>query len=173
MSYIFDFEAKKDNNLFEIDLAIIADGKRNKSDVRTFICECKTFKNIEEKDINRLKYFGKLIPNSVLVIATLNKNFSKEEILLLTDLANYFRNKNFSTNNPLLLLSGDELIPNDRHFPLKEYEDDIAGHQHVNYINTLADLTCKKHLHLKTNEEIYIEAWEKINKAKVKKGGIK
>ena len=166
LSFLFDFEIKRKDKLFEIDLVIMADGKQNKSNTKAFICECKTFKHIERKDIERLKYVGQQIPNMILVIATLNKEFTIEEKALLIELTEFFRTKNGVTSNPILLLTGDELIPNRRHFPLKKYEDKIAGHQYVDYVNTLADLTCEEHLNLKTCDELSSEAWVEMQKKK-------
>ncbi|WP_430966783.1 hypothetical protein [Spongiimicrobium sp. 2-473A-2-J] len=167
MSFIFDFDVAKGTNKFEIDLALITKGGRN-SKVNTFICECKTYKDITEKDYNRLKFMGENLPNVTLVISTLKEEFSEAEKSLLIKLTNNFRDGHYTTN-PVLLLTGNELVSDDRYFPLKKYEDNMASHNHVDYVKTLADLTCEEHLGLKTCNEISIEAWEKLHGKKDKK----
>lgn len=167
MSFIFDFEVEKGSNKFEIDLAIVTKGRRN-NEVNTFICECKTYKDITEKDFNRLKYMGENIPNSTLVVSTLKEKFTENEKILLVKLTNHFRN-NYSTTNPVLLLTGSELVPENRYSPLKKYEDKIPFNNHADYVKTLADLTCEEHLELKTCSDLFHEAWVKFHKAKDKK----
>lgn len=168
MSYIFDFNIKKDNNLYELDLAILADGKQNKDFISSLICECKTFNNLEQIDIDRLKYIGNEIPNTVLVVATLKNEFTEDEKIMLSNLTNHFRTKEGTTSNPVLLLTGNELISDNVYFPLEKYESNIAKHQYVNYISTLADLTCKEHLGLKTCDEIFNELWVKAHQTREK-----
>mgnify|MGYP000273769269 CR=1 FL=1 len=166
MSFIFDFDVEKNKNKYEIDLALITKDGRN-GEVNTFICECKTYKDISEKDYNRLKYMGENIPNATLVVSTLKEEFTEKEKLLLIKLTNHFRNGH-STTNPILLLTGSELVPDNRYHPLKKYEDKIAIHNHVDYVKTLADLTCEEHLGLKTCSDLFHEAWVKFHKQKDK-----
>lgn len=160
LSFIFDFDAKKDGKSFEVDLAIIAKSYKNEHVPQSFICECKTFKSIGEKDYLRLKFFGEQIPNAILVVATLKNEFSDEEKVLLKKLVNDFRTGHYATN-PVLLLTGNELLPNEKYFPLKKYNDVIPKHAHINYIKELADLSCKEHLELETCAELSSIAWAK------------
>jgi len=163
LSFIFDFDAKKEEKSFEVDLAIIAKSYKNGHVPQSFICECKTFKSIGEKDYLRLRFFGEQMPDTILVVATLKNEFSDEEKILLKKLVDDFRTGHYSTN-PVLLLTGNELIPNERYLPLSKYNDVIPQHSHINYIKELADLTCKEHLDLKTCSELFSIAWDKKHK---------
>ena len=172
-SIIFDFDIKNGEKEFEVDLAFYASRKKDKNSSDLFLCECKTFKNIEQKDIDRLLYLGQQMPNSILVIATLNNAFTDEEKALLITLVNHFRTKHGTTTNPVLLLTGEELIPNERYTTIEKYESKIPIHNHVNDMAFFADLTCEEHLGLKTCSEFFSEAWvkhhQKLDKLKSKK----
>lgn len=163
ISFIFDFEIKKGNKTFEIDLTVLTKNRRNKNTAQLFICECKTFKHIEKKDTDRLKFLGDKLPNSILVVSTLNKSFTVEEKELLINLVESFRTKDFFSSNPILLLTSSELMPDKGYYGLKDYSDKIALHSYVNYFHDLADLTCEKHLEMKTCSDLRLEAWKKVH----------
>ncbi|MBZ4035916.1 hypothetical protein K6T82_14145 [Flavobacterium sp. 17A] len=155
LSFLMDFNIKKGKDEYEVDLAIIAKHYRNKWKPNSFVCECKTFKSFTKVDLDRLKFLGAHLPNVTLVVSTLKEEFDDDEKLLLTDLVNHFRdlNKLISTN-PVLLLTAKELIPERRFSNLQEFEKEIPKHDHVDYIQYLSDLTCQKHLGLKTISEL-------------------
>ncbi|MBO6881447.1 hypothetical protein [Winogradskyella sp.] len=167
ISFIFDFDAKKGDNDFEVDLAVLSKSYKYNNRIESFICECKTFKSINKKDYLRLKFFGEQMVGTTLVVATLKSEFSDEEKVLLKRLVNDFRTSNFDTTNPVLLLTGNELIPNKRGYGLSEYNDIIKNYSHVSYVKYLADLSCEKHLGLTTCAELRDKAWEnKMKKSK-------
>lgn len=153
LSFIFDFDAKKEGKSYEVDLAIITKNYENEHKPQSFICECKTFKSIGEKDYLRLKFFGEQMPDVILVVATLKNEFSDEEKFFLKKLVNDFRNEHHTTN-PILLLTGNELIPNERYSALRKYNNVISKHSNIKYMKELADLTCKEHLGFKTCSEL-------------------
>ncbi|GAA3608961.1 hypothetical protein Q4Q39_17435 [Flavivirga amylovorans] len=166
ISFIFDFEAKKDKNDFEVDLVVLSKSFKYENKVESFVCECKTFKSIGEKDYFRLKFFGEQMEGTTLVVATLKEEFLEDEKVLLRKLVNDFRTKEFDTTNPVLLLTGSELIPNRGGFGLSEYSDTIKNYTGVDYVKTIADLSCEKHLGLRTCSELQNEAWMKKHQKK-------
>lgn len=162
ISFIMDFEIKKGNIKHEVDLAIITEHYKNKWKPTSFICECKTFKSFTKKDLDRLILLGKNLSNVVLVVSTLKEEFDDTEKDLLKNLVNTFRNKeNFSSTNPVLLLTSNELIPEKRVSALNEYMKGIHMHNHIDYIQHLSDLTCERHLEIKTMSDLIIEDFRK------------
>ncbi len=162
ISFIMDFDIKDKKNKYEVDLAIISKHFKNRWIPFSFICECKTFKSFTEVDLERLKYLGSKLPNVVLVVATLKNEFNEDEKKLLINLVSTFRDEErLHITNPILLLTSNELIPENRHFSLKQYNKLISKYEHVNYIQELADLTCKKHLNIRTMSDLVSEHSEK------------
>lgn len=115
-TYIFGFKVLRPNSkeiLCETDLCLIIQQESflNNSK-RIVLAECKSYNSFESKDIQRLEYFRKKIPNAILVFAKLDKKLSKAEIKLIKDYVyklRKFRRSNKSTTN-LLILTGNELF---------------------------------------------------------------
>lgn len=165
LSFLMDFNIKKGKDEYEVDLAIITKHYRNKWKPNSFICECKTFKSFTKVDFDRLKFLGENLPDVILVISTLKDEFDDNEKEMLTELVNYFRNtEKLISTNPVLLLTSNELIPEKRFSNLGEFEKEIPKHDHVNYMQYLSDLTCKKHLEIKTISELISERLNQKNK---------
>lgn len=160
ISFLFDFDAKKGNKDFEVDLVVLSKSFKYNNRAESFICECKTFKSIDEKDYKRLKFFGEQMAGTTLVVATLKNEFSDEEKVLLRKLVNRFRTSSFGTTNPLLLLTGNELIPNQKVYGLSEYDDTIQNYLYVDYVKYIADLSCKKYLGISTCAELRMEKYK-------------
>lgn len=164
LSFLMDFDVKKGNEKYEVDLAIITKHYRNKWKPNSFLCECKTFKSFTEVDLDRLKFLGANLPNVILVVSTLKDEFDDNEKKILIDLVNHFRiSEKLVSTNPVLLLTANELIPEKRFSNLGEFKKGIPEHDHIDYMQYLSDLTCKKHLGIKTISEMISEHFDKIH----------
>ncbi|MBP9849021.1 MAG: hypothetical protein KBC58_06250 [Flavobacterium sp.] len=160
---LMEFEIKKDGITNEIDLAVLLKSKYGEDlPPDLIICECKTNKKLTIKDIDRLKKIGIDFPNSILVFCTLNETIDEEEKNLLIELVNFFR-KGFGSRpkNPILILTANELIPEENYSCFSQYQSQIKSYHQDDYIGNLCELTVEKHLGLKTWGEIQTEIWKK------------
>jgi hypothetical protein len=74
--------------------------------------ECKTFNRFKQRDIDRMQVIADDFPDSVIVFATLNDEFSQEEKDILVPFVKACRayGKLDRPRNPVLLLTGTELF---------------------------------------------------------------
>jgi len=100
-------------NEIEIDLGVLLQSSyMGDKKVKVLFAECKTFNDLNDNDIKRLKIISSKFPGCVLVFATLKNKLSDKEIKLLTPLIKK-EQKNRKANkpyNPVLILTGVELF---------------------------------------------------------------
>lgn len=173
MSSLIGFELiKKGCGLKEVDLAVLLQDKNE--DIippDLFLCECKTYKNFTNTDIERMIESGEEFPNSILTFATLNDSLQKEEKKQILEVVSHFRTGVGNRPlNPVLILTASELIPDDLFNHFKSYKDEPTQHiRHNDWIGNLCELTVKKHLGIKTWGEIRSELWQKEMEERNKK----
>ena len=121
---IMSFDAKKDGRELEADLGIFF-GQRlfgRASTVQVF-AECKSYREFEKPDVDRMSYLGAEFPGAILVFSTLRPNLSAKEKRMLRRAAN--RGRRYSAHdpnhNPVLILTGTELFGNET--PPRCWED--------------------------------------------------
>jgi len=97
---------------------------------------------------------GQFEPESV---GQLCRNFQ-----LTTELVNFFRTGNDDIpRNPVLILAGQELLPDEPAFALKSYKDEMTAYMTYNdSLGCLCDLSVQKHLKLKSWGTLQHEACE-------------
>jgi hypothetical protein len=151
-----------DGKLKEVDIGLIFEDRfNNGSDPNLLLCECKTYKYFDERDIERMKSLGDEFPGSILTLATLNESLTEVEAKLITGLVKYFqRGEGSRPRNSILILTGKELLPSGYHNAFEQYEKNIKPyHYHNDFIGTMCELTIKNHLKIKTWGDIKEEAW--------------
>jgi hypothetical protein len=115
---IMSFNAIKNGKEIEADLAILFQRTnfRQTDKTKTIFVECKTYNSFEKKDIQRMQFIGEQFPNSILGFASLKKELTEKEKRLIKQIVNQSRNKQSSGKpfNPILILTGTELISVDR-----------------------------------------------------------
>jgi len=151
-----------ESDLKEIDLGIILQDSSSETNDLAF-CECKTYKSFTEKDIHRMKVIGDEFPGAILTFATLNEQLNDTEKNLLIGLVKYFQSgKSNRPRNPVLILTGKELLPEEFDGALAEYKDQIKSyHRHTDFIGSLCELTVKKHLSVPNWWDIQEEKWNR------------
>lgn len=174
MSALIGFELinhKKNKNDFpkEVDLALILQNQYDsEQEPDLLLCECKTYKRFTDKDIDRMKTLGDAFPGAILTLATLNENLDAEEVTAISDLVRYFQkgNKFGRPQNPVLILTGQELLPIDFNDAFAAYKHQIMPyHRYNDFIGTLCELTIRKHLGIPTwGDLLEKDRIEKINK---------
>lgn len=162
ISSLFGFELRKRDqtihtNPMEIDLCLLAGDKHDQyKEPDLIFCECKTYIELKQVDIDRMQMLGDQFPDAILVFATLNEALSANEVSLLIPLVQHFQKGHRQRpRNPVLIFTGQELLSEDSQFPLKSYEDKMHTYSKRNdYLGTLSALTIRKHLKIRTWAEI-------------------
>ena len=125
---LMSFKAENNGIDIEADLALFFQESRFLYPKTELIfVECKTFNSFEEKDTERMLNLGKQFPDAFLVFATLKESLNEDEKEILRKVANYSQEnrKNKCPFNPIMILTGTELI-SDTLFELSwESADDI------------------------------------------------
>lgn len=173
MSALIGFELVKDNKTKEVDLAIMFQEKYEDSIPPDLVfCECKTYKNFTSDDGDRMIELGTHFPNSILTFATLNDELTDNEKMEILRVVNHFRTGYGNRpTNPVMILTGKELLPKNFWSHFTEYENDAKPYHKFNdWIGNLCEFTVRKHLNVKTWGEIQHELWEeemkKLNEKK-------
>lgn len=158
---LMNFDIQHKEQKFEVDLyAQLRKENRGISQVETFFCECKSFKRIQNRDIDRLKYLGELFPGSILVFSTLNDSLNEDEINLLRQLVNHFRTgMGNRPRNHVLILTANELLPEDLYFPFRNIEVGIEMNMHTRSISARCDQSVVRYLNLESWGEISHRRW--------------
>lgn len=133
----------------EVDLCLLVANKYEKfADPDLIFCECKTYAYLKEIDIERMQMLGDHFPGSILVFATLNNELTATEKGLIEKLVQHFQTGyGARPQNPVLILTGVELLSADPAFPLNDYDDQMhASQRYKDYIGALCELSVKKHL---------------------------
>lgn len=168
---LFGFELRKTNakpgeNAMEVDLSLLIGDRHDGFKTPDLIfCESKTYAFFKQKDIERMQTLGEEFPNAILTFATLNEELTGDEVTLITGLVQHFQTGGRNRpRNPVLILTGKELLSSDPNFPLREYEAQMHAYQRYNdYIGSLCELSVKKHLGIKNWWDISNDLWnEKI-----------
>lgn len=173
MSGLIGFELVKKGKTKEVDLAVMLQEKQNESVPPDLVfCECKTYKNFNSDDADRMIELGTEFPNSILVFATLNEELTENEKTEILKVVNIFRTGYGNRPaNPVLILTAKELLRKNFWEHFSEYEKDAKPYHKFNdWIGNLCEFTVQKHLNVKTWGEIQSEIWqmemEKRNKIK-------
>lgn len=169
---LLSFEILEDNKVInEVDLAVFYSNGNGRHQPDLFLTECKTEIEFKDADINKMKALGMKFPGTVLTFATLKKDFSDEEKKKLRKVVNYFR-KGMAGRPvcPVLLLTGNELLPEERFDPLAKLKPLITGHlRFSDEIGHLSDITCQHYLGLPSFSSIVEEkVTQKIKNIKAK-----
>lgn len=167
ISSLYGFELTKHGSAAEhpkeVDLCFLAVDKRDAFRAPDLIfCECKTYINFKEVDIQRMQQLGDAFPGAVLVFSTLNDTLVSTEINLLRPLVQHFQiGGGRRPRNSILILTGQELLNPDDSFPLKVYEDQMRSSQkYSDFLGTLCEMTVRKHLQIPTWGNLQEEQWK-------------
>ncbi len=165
MSSLIGFELERKNtNLKEVDLAALLEERFDVSiPPDLFLCECKTFKDFNSKDAERMIELGEEFPNSILTFATLKEKLSESEKKEIKKVVLHFQ-KGVGNRpiNPVLILTSKELLPDDMFDHFSDYEDITKPfHKFNDWIGNLAEFSIEKHLEMKTWGEIRTDIWKK------------
>lgn len=168
---MMSFDASKENKIkLEADLGLLFQKSKFRTSATELIfVECKTYNNIEMRDVERMSFLGNQFPGAVLVFATLKRSLAEKEKKILRPLVNRGRKywKADHPFNPVLILTGIEL------FAESELEEawKEAGGTHAKFAGNyrlsddlfeLCDATQQLYLNMKSRYE-----WlEKIEKKK-------
>jgi hypothetical protein len=165
----------------EVDLAVFY-GKeyRTYEPPDLFLAECKTEIDFMDADVEKMKKLGQLFPGSVLTFATLKSILSNNEKERIKKIVNFFR-KGFGPRptNPILILTGNELLPTNTFQPFANIQDRFIDHlRYSDEVNHLSDVTCQHYLDLPSfgsiierKSEIRAKAWEEKRKKGDPSGG--
>jgi hypothetical protein len=124
--------------------------------------ECKTYGSFEAKDFKRMQYLGNSFPGSILVFSTLRTSLSKKEITALIRLAKAGRKywKNDRPLNPILILTGNELLSSKR--PPYCWDESVRERLlNIHDFYTLSDATQQIYLNLSPWAADWHENWKK------------
>ncbi|MBL7706800.1 MAG: hypothetical protein JNM21_14735 [Taibaiella sp.] len=171
ISTLIGFELIKNKKTKEIDLAIMLQEK-NKENITPdlFFCECKTYNNFTKVDADRMIEIGTEFPNSILTFATLNDELTENEKNEILRVVNHFRTGiGNRPTNPVFILTAKELLPNDFSRPFLEYEKDAKLYTHADRIGNLCDLSVRKHLNIRSWQELRNELFEELKNQHKKK----
>ncbi len=149
---LLSFEILENNQVInEVDLGVFFSKDARRYDPPDlFLSECKTEIDFKDADIEKMKALGKRFPGSVLTFATLKPDFSQEEKEKIRKVVNYFR-KGLGRRPvcPVLLLTKNELLPDERFDPLGKLKPLIVEHlRFSDEIGHLSDVTCQHYLGL-------------------------
>jgi hypothetical protein len=170
---LFSFEVlNKSVAEHEVDMAIFYNQEHSSSNnPDLFLLECKTQNKFEKKDIDKMKQLGRRFPGAILVFATLKIALSPEEVGGIRKLVNFFRRGNGPRPiNPVMILTGNELLPNSRFNPLASIETLLKSNmRYDDEIGFTADATCVHYLQLRPFHELLQEKFDAIRKKHMEK----
>ncbi len=111
---LMSFLTKIDGAEREIDLGLFLKESRfnNEEEVRVIFAECKTYKQFEKRDVDKLAKLAARFPGSAIIFATLRDSLTSKEKKLLKPLINRCRRywKAEQPYNPILILTKTELF---------------------------------------------------------------
>jgi hypothetical protein len=172
---MLSFLAKKDGKEIEVDLGLfLKETKYGVTDTRLIFAECKNNNELNKDDVDKMKWLAKQFPGSVLLFATLKKEFTEREKRLLRPLVNSGRKlwKTELPYNPVLLLTATELLsdwgPPECWKAAGEFYKPFADkYQHFwMELIPLCDITQQMYLGLKPWNQWLNERQDKIRKAR-------
>jgi hypothetical protein len=148
----------------EIDITLFQENDWSASRYPDLIFgECKTDNDFELKDVERMDDLGKLFPGSILLFATLKKQLNREEKRLIKKLANSRRVGNqFRPVNPILVLTANELLPDNVYEAIKNLEKNKIQHYHnEDSLGHLCELSNLEYLGLKPYRQVVEARYQK------------
>ncbi len=168
---------ENDKVINEVDLGVFfCKDSRSYEAPDLFFAECKTEIDFKDDDIEKMKNLGIRFPGTILTFATLKLELSEEEKIKIARVANYFR-KGLGRRPvcPVLILTGNELLPEHTFEPLLNIKPLIIDHlRFSDEISHLADVTCQKYLGLPSfgsivekKLDVQRKKWEEKQKNKV------
>lgn len=119
MTPMMSFLAAKHGRQIEVDLGLlIRELKQGMETTRLVFAECKSSREIEKRDIEKMKWLAEKFPGSILTFAVMRPELTKKEVVLLRRLAARGRRlwKADLPYNPVLILTSTELQADSR-FP--------------------------------------------------------
>lgn len=155
---LFSFDAKNPKDKIEVDLALFFQKDNFDPKERELIfVECKTFNEITQKDINRMKTIMASFPKCIIAFATLNNKISNKEQKLILPLANKVRRilVNGKPSHYILILTATELYSSYKLYETYDSLDDkyksFANRIRIkdNILEELSDITQQLYLNMK------------------------
>lgn len=114
---VLSFEAEKDGLKIEADVGLFyREDSHSDRSTELILCECKTYKRFNKKDIDKMKEIAKEFPGSILVFATLNDELTSAEKKLIRPFVKT-SNKYYERDrpkNPVMVLTANELFAHRR-----------------------------------------------------------
>jgi len=132
--------------------------------------ECKTYREFEKKDFERMRYLARTFPGAVLVFSTLRKSLTARETSEIGRIAKAGRRhwKADRPINPVLILTGTELL--DWQGPPYCWDEGLQKRfQHLAGLLAVCNATQQIYLGMPSWETAWHEAWENKRKRKVAK----
>lgn len=150
------FNARKDGNPIEIDLALFTERMRHGFTEQDLVfAKCKTHNPFQPQDVRKMEGFARQFPGATVVFATLNRSLSKQEQALLKPAVNRGRRlwKEGRPFTPIIIFTGNELFSSfDPRFTWRELGGKFAHfadrYHHYRELVTLADSTQQLYLGL-------------------------
>ncbi|HVW15693.1 MAG TPA: hypothetical protein VHB54_17805 [Mucilaginibacter sp.] len=125
--------------------------------------ECKTDNEFLKEDVLRMSELGKIFPGSILLFSTLKKQLNREEKRLIKKLANALRVGNqFRPVNPILILTGNELLPENPLDGMKKLEQHkVQAYHNDDSLGHLCEMSNAEYLGLKPYRQIIEKRYQK------------
>lgn len=165
-----NFQLEKMHRHVEVDLMLqLSERRRSEKKTELVYCECKTYKNFNQTDIDRMIFLGEQFPGSILVMSTLNKALTDDEVRLVSSLVNYFRKGHGNRPlNSVLILTANELLPKKYNDPFDHFGEIHNSIKYNDYLGFLCEKSCELYLKLRTWNDLKMEEWkEEQNKKKL------
>jgi hypothetical protein len=156
-----NFQLLEGNSSKEVDLILQLRNDNFSEDKTDLIfCECKTYRNFVQDDIDRMKFLGEKFPGAILVLSTLNERLTPEETNLAKELVNHFR-KGYGQRplNPVFVLTANELLPKNYYNAFKHFGEIHTYIRHNDYLGYLCEKSCNLYLGMQMWSDLKSEEW--------------
>lgn len=170
-----NFQLEGLGNPMEVDLMIQLRAGNFSEDEKTelIFCECKTYRNFTQVDIDRLKFLGEMFPGSILVLSSLNEKLTPDEVALVSSLVNHFRTGYGKRPlNSVFILTSNELLPRNPDRVFQHFGKVHPAIRHNDYLGFLCEKSCEVYLGLRTWTDLKSEEWIAEQNRRVLLGGI-
>lgn len=160
-----NFQLEKPGKVIEVDLMIQMRTESFSEDKTDLIfCECKTYKDFEQKDIDRMILLGQAFPNSILVLSTLKDQLNDGEKVLASSLVNHFRKGSGNRPlNPVMVLTSNELLPKRFHSAFDHFGEIHSSIRYNDLLGYLCEKSCEVYLGLKMWSNIKMDEWREYH----------
>lgn len=169
-----NFQLEKLGRVIEVDLMVQL-RKESFSENRTdlIFCECKTYKDFSQTDIDRMILLGEAFPNSILVLCTLKNQLTEVEKVLVSSLVNHFRKGHGNRPlNPILVLTSNELLPKTFHNAFDHFGEIHTVIRYNDLLGYLCEKSCEIYLGLRKWSDIKMDEWRTYHSKRNLIGGI-